>query len=141
MKTVLICGSRQVVQPMLDKVLESVRWGIEHGWHIICGDAGGVDYAVQVAACKLLEPLGQMERLRIYGINDCPRYFCCPDHVETYVQVVGDYLARDRVMVEQADRVIGICLNMSRGTVYTCHYAGKLGKPVGMIHYTTEKTP
>lgn len=131
-KVLLICGSRATTPAMIEKVDETVRWARNNGWSIICGDAPGVDHRVQLAACPAIV---QPEMLRIYGINDAPRYVCCAAHMNNYVQVVGDYLARDRVMVEAADRVIGICLNHSRGTMYTCRYAESLGLPVGVIHY------
>jgi predicted Rossmann fold nucleotide-binding protein DprA/Smf involved in DNA uptake len=132
MKILLICGSRTTTPAMLEKVAEVVRWAKNHDYHIICGDAPGIDHAVQLATCTgVIRP----EILRIYGINDSPRYVCCAAHMNSYVQVIGDYLARDRVMVEHADRVIGICLDNSSGTLYTCEYAAKLGVPVGVVHY------
>jgi hypothetical protein len=131
-KILLICGSRATTPPMLEKVTETVRWAKNNGYSIVCGDAPGIDHAVQLATCTgAIQP----EILRVYGINDQARYICCAAHMNSYVQVMGDYLARDRVMVEVADRVIGICLNNSRGTTYTCDYAKRLGKPVGMFHF------
>lgn len=134
MKTLLICGSRIITPAMIEKVDETVRWARNNDYSIICGDAPGVDHRVQLMACPAVETY----KLRVYGINDTPRYICCAAHMNTYVQVMGDYLARDRVMVEAADRVIGICLNYSSGTMYTTNYARNLGKPTGVIHFKVQ---
>lgn len=129
MNTVLICGSRNVIPAMLDKVEQSITWAANNGYKVICGDARGIDSAAMVLACKA----GILQA--VYGIGNAPRNICCAKHNSVYVCVLGDYLARDRRMVEDCDRVIGICLNKSSGTMYTCVYAGEIGKPVGIIHY------
>lgn len=134
MDTILICGSRNITPAMLTKVEQIVQWVHEQGHCIICGDAPGIDSAVMVASCNL----GLLHR--VYGIADSPRNICCAEHNNKYIQVLGNYPARDRRMVEDSDRVFGICLNKSSGTVYTCAYAEKLGKPVGMFHFTRRES-
>lgn len=131
-QTILICGSRDVTHAMLTKVEQIISWAKGNGHKIICGDARGIDSAVMVFACNL----GLLHR--VYGIAESPRNICCAEHNNSYIQVLGNYPARDRRMVEDSDRIFGICLNKSSGTVYTCVYAEKLGKPTGVFHYAVK---
>lgn len=134
-RTLLICGSRNVIPVMIDKTIELVEKAANDGWFIICGDAPGIDSAVMVKACELGVIHG------IYGITESPRNICCDYHAlatPIYQMVPGNYLARDRYMVALADHVIGVCLNKSPGTMYTCKHARDTGVPFGIIHYTRE---
>lgn len=129
-RTLLICGSRKVIPEMLDRAFDLVTKAKANGYFIICGDAAGIDSAVMVKACEL----GILKK--VYGITPEPRNICCDKHRAIYQQVPGNYLARDRYMVNMADRVIGLCLNKSPGTMYTCRYASDTGKPFGRIDWT-----
>jgi len=118
----LITGSRKA-QPIMEAVaLKAVTRAKVNGWSIIVGDANGIDACVQLDCCWLHVPF------ETYGITAQPRNICCDKHLSLYTQVDGDYLARDRRMVELADRVFAIWNGESRGTKYTYDYAVKLGK-------------
>lgn len=133
MAKVLVCGSRNMIPEMLDRIERSIQWAHGQGHTIICGDAPGVDSAVMVMACKL-DML-----VNVYGVTPEPRNICCDKHRALYIQVNGNYLARDRVMVNESDRVVGFCLNQSPGTMYTCRYANDMGKPVGILHWLQDR--
>lgn len=126
----LICGSRQASQQMVDVARAAVLRAKELGWRIVVGDAYGVDQAVVYACCRYTVPF------ECYGITPRARNFTTRNtmllHWETigsYFPVNGNYLHRDRVMVENADRVFAIWNGYSRGTKYTYDYAITVGKP------------
>ncbi len=122
MYKLLITGSRKA-QPIMQAVaLKAVSRAKVHRWSIIVGDASGIDLCVQFNCCWLHVPFA------VYGITPAPRNICCDVHRALYTQVDGDYLARDRHMVELADRVFAIWNGESRGTKYTYDYAVRLGK-------------
>src|SRR5450631_1891991 len=115
----LIAGSRQASTVMLQKAAQAVERAKVNGWAVLVGDADGVDSAV-IAACNQFE------------VN----YLCCgispKPRAATFLSVqqggsgrylrVGspkayDYTARDRYMVDLADRGLFIWNQVSKGTL------------------------
>lgn len=130
MTRLLICGSRIATPNMLAYAARAVERARDLGWQLIVGDAEGVDEQVIYKACWANIPF------TFYGIRRAPRHFCCLTHLQNYIRVGPDYLARDRLMVESADRVLAIWNGQSRGTFYTYRYAQKLGKAADLITFT-----
>lgn len=119
MTILLITGSRDTTLEMLHYAYRVVDRVAALDWHIVVGDAEGVDTAV-IDACKHYNV-----PFACYGIRPYPRY---TGHVPVYERINGDYLARDRAMVDKSDCCIGIWNGSSRGTKYTYDYAVKRGK-------------
>lgn len=120
MTKLLICGSRLATPEMLDYARRCVERAAKKEWMIIVGDAEGVDTAVIDHAYKL----GLVHI--VYGLKQ-------PRHTSPgmgWVSCEGDYLARDRQMVEACDKCMAIYnrLSPTRGTIYTYDYAKKQGK-------------
>lgn len=130
----LITGSRDATPAMLAYADRAVARCRELEWVVIVGDAEGVDAQV----------IGKCHHIGVpfacYGITASPRNFCCQGHLGNYLQAKGDYLARDRQMVEAADRVLAIWNGQSRGTKYTYDYAVKLGKRADIRTFKGEMT-
>ena len=137
---ILICGSREASPRMTDYATRCVFQASLKGHSIIVGDASGVDTAVIIAVRQYNVPC------TIYGISKEAR---CAKQVETYctamgytapmppyIRCEGDFLARDRVMVEAADLVMGIWNGRSTGTMYTVNYARKLRKEAHLRTFT-----
>jgi hypothetical protein len=117
----LITGSRKASPEMLDYARRIVEWCKEKNFLIIVGEAEGVDSAV-LQHCMKID-----HRFECYGIAAEPRN---PIGEANYFRVKGDYLARDRRMVERADQVVAIWNKVSRGTQYTFNYAYSMGRKV-----------
>lgn len=117
----LICGSRQASDTLLDAARFAVYRANVNGWRVVVGDAPGVDTAV-ADACQEFGVVFAM-----WGIAERPRYPRLPVGV-AYHQVNGNYLARDRAMVDGARFVLALWNGVSRGTRYTYDYAVKQGK-------------
>lgn len=132
MTKLLITGSRQATKEMLAYACFAVERAKELGWTIIVGDAEGIDHQVLYKCCWLEVPF------RFFGITPVPRHYCCLNHVNRYNKIDGDYLARDRKMVWECDRVLAIWNGISRGTKYTYDYAVKLGKQADLTTFTNE---
>ena len=135
----LITGSRKATPEMLDYARRAVARAKEHGWHIVVGDAEGVDLAVMQACDALGVPYV------CYGIDPQPRH----GNPAQYVRCEGTFLDRDRVMARICHRVLAIWNGHSQrsGTIATWNYArndhkpGELvnfGKPDNPIHHVRE---
>ena len=115
----LISGSRDATEPLLAYARACVQRARDNGWMIICGDAFGVDWQV-VEHCQRLG-VSYMS----YGTKDYPR-----NGASHYTRLdVADYTARDRWLVEQADKVM--CITTQEGTPGTLavyEYALEVGK-------------
>lgn len=141
MTNLLICGSRDATPAMLDYARRCVVRARENGWHVIVGDASGVDTAV-IAECMLT-----LTPVTVYGITEKPRVrfadLVYGDYAHPpYIQCKGDFLARDRVMAEACDKCIGIWNGRSRGTAYTVSYAKReCGKETWLIDMSKGGTP
>lgn len=122
MTTLLICGSREATPAMLGYARRSVTRAKANGWHLIVGDASGVDEAVIRMAIAEEVPT------QVCGITAVPRHCADENWFFSYIRIQGNYLARDRAMVEKADCVLAIWNGQSRGTKYTYDYAVKCGK-------------
>lgn len=113
----LITGSRLASAEMLRYAQRLVDYANEREWSIVVGDAEGVD------AMVIDECLTTGIDYTVYGITPEPRNG--PNM--HYVRVSGNFLTRDRTMVQHADRVMAIWNGVSRGTKYTYDYAIKRG--------------
>lgn len=128
----LITGSRDASRKMLHvarRIVRATKWDDEFypsllGCEIVVGDASGIDDEV-VITCRQYGVT-----YSCYGITQTPRNSA---HIHFYDQVSGDFLSRDRVMVEQCDLCIAIWNGVSRGTKYTYDYAVKLGKKARLL--------
>lgn len=128
----LITGSRNATPAMLRMAYSAVEHAKANGWHIIVGDADGIDKQVIDACCQLDMPFA------IYGITSSPRNLCCGHHIFNYQRMPGDYLARDRTMAHLCNRVFAIWNGTSRGTKYTYDYVRNLGKPGDIRRFAKE---
>jgi len=135
MTNLLITGSRDASPAMLDAAYRAVERAHEHGWHIVVGDARGVDKQV-IYACHL-----KGVPFKFYGITTAPRNSCCLEHIrECYVHCdTKSYLSRDEIMVRHADRCLAIWDGVSRGTKYTLDYARKLGIQTDVMEFKVVK--
>lgn len=126
MVRLLISGSRQCTPEMSKIARRCVEQAKQKGYSILVGDAEGIDHDVMLACCDLGVPF------LCFGCTPAPRHICCVRHrVETgvYHRIIGGYLQRDRVMVNQCDLMVAIWNGRSRGTKYTYDYAVEMGKP------------
>ncbi len=119
MTTLLISGSRDASEQMLAYARACVASARGAKYFVICGDAFGIDWQV-ITECQRLG-LDYMS----YGIKDYPR-----NGALKYTKLdVENYAARDRWMVEHAEKVM--CITTKEGTPGTLavyEYAVKLGK-------------
>lgn len=129
----LISGSREASQKMLEYAERTVIRAKQLSWSIIVGDASGVDHAVMLACGKY------HVSFHCYGISPVPRHYYsrsgAPDGLGDYTMVPGDYLARDRFMAGLCDRAICIWNGVSRGTLYTHNQVVALGKPSDLMRF------
>jgi hypothetical protein len=133
----LITGSRDTSPALLRLARQAVERARAHGWLVLVGDnPRGVDAAV-IDACDALGV-----NVLVFGIAPQPRKGS--RRPETYWQVdvsrreedafnlFTAYAARDRYMVDLADRVLALWNGSSRGTKAGYDYAVKAGKPVDL---------
>lgn len=138
----LIAGSRDATPAMLKTAYKAVARAKANGWAILVGDAVGVDAAV-AEACNRLGV-----NYTCVGISATPRH-----HRVMSVQAGGTgryvrfeargksaYTARDRYLVDLADRVLCLWNGESKGTAAVAEYTRQLGKPVDVLTHA-KKTP
>lgn len=130
MTTLLICGSRNATPAMLDYARRCVDRADELGWTVVCGDAEGVDDAVMHHAhavgleCVVYGAYGKLRRQTL----SCSGELCD-----------GDYLARDRRMVDDAEIVVCVWNGKSRGSKYTYDYAVQSGKVAHLMDFSRQE--
>jgi hypothetical protein len=125
-KTLLICGSRAATYEMIDYARRCVMRAKERRYAVIVGDAEGVDLAVMDECQRLGVPhiiVGGYSKLRRKTKSG------------SLFAHDGDYLARDRYMVDHCDIAIGIWNGVSTGTKYTIDYAKKMRKEAHLISF------
>jgi hypothetical protein len=116
----MITGSRKMTKGMDEYVDRVVERAIQLGWHIVVGDAPGIDRAVIQASDRHqyahIEVHGAYLKLRnksAFGINI--------EHDTNYDQ-------RDRMMIDLADKVLAIWNGVSEGTKRNYDAAKARGK-------------
>lgn len=138
MTNLLITGSRRATPEMVRYAGRAVARAGELGWVIVVGDADGVDTAVINACHQTNTPFS------FWGIEYAPRNYCCSTHLSCAYQqfeqqqglsIRDSYLARDKHMVNLADRCLAICRNRSGGTMYTYGQAVKRGIPADLKEF------
>ena len=115
----LITGSRYISSAGIAYARAAVQRAKDLGWTIVVGDAGGVDQAV-MNECHRLGV--KHEVWGAYG-----KYRRTTPSARRNV-IAGDYLERDRAMVERADKCLAIWNGSSSGTKYTYDQAVAAGK-------------
>lgn len=130
--TLLICGSREMSHDMHLYACGVVDRAHTHGWLIIVGDATGIDLAVSHRCTQL-----GMAHTVVGGYGKIRGSYYSPKYC-TLVKHAGDYLARDRYMVDHCDKAIGIWNGVSRGTRYTIDYALKSNKQAWLIDFSVK---
>lgn len=129
----LITGSRHATQLMRTQAARAVVRAQANGWHIVVGDAEGVDSHVVIACIQFDVPF------TCYGISHEPRLPNCLAHYDVallhYQRVGHDYLDRDRYMCNVAQRCYAIWDGSSRGTRYTFEYARSLGLQTDVANF------
>jgi hypothetical protein len=131
----LIAGSRHASAELLKRAYMAVERARANGWAILVGDAEGVDAAVIVGCNKL------GVNYLCAGITRAPRSenfrSAAQGGTGFYIRhasdVRGDYAARDRLLVDMADRVLCLWNGGSRGTRLVYDYARKVGRPVDLL--------
>lgn len=114
MTKLLISGSRKATHDMLEYARRCVQRADVMQWTIIVGDAEGIDRAVMWEAhrlgveCIVYGAYGHLGREARRRTPSCEVIVCD-----------GDYLARDAVMAQVADKCIAVWNGSSRGTMYT----------------------
>lgn len=104
---VLICGSRNIDNINLEWYLNPNDYS-----EVISGGATGVDtLAEQWAKRNGLEFCAYLPQYKVYGGKRAP-------------------IERDKDMVNAADVVVAFWDGESKGTLFTCQYANKMGVPV-----------
>lgn len=138
----LICGSRVTVPAMVDTARRAVLRAKEHSWHIVVGDAFGIDCTVVQLCFELGVPFvcygpdtfprcqAEIEGQRLSADG---RWGTLGEYVHVHItksQKARKYLVRDEVMARIADRGFAICYKHSAGTIYTHEFMKyTLGKP------------
>lgn len=143
---ILIAGSRYATREMLDYARRAVRRAHQLGWTVIVGDnSKGVDMAV-VQECRRLKV-----KVMVAGIASFPRNYGCKHG--SYIKVSRDlyhgaggslldgYTARDRWMVDNAQRCLYIWNGDSLGTKVGYDYAVLRGKEAHLISFDREPKP
>jgi hypothetical protein len=142
----LITGSRMASPEMLTTAHQAVERAMSNGWMVLVGDnPHGVDAAV-IDAC---DELGV--NVLVFGISQRPRkgsqrdgtYWQVdlkrPDDDEEQATFAG-YAARDRYMVDLADRVFALWNGTSKGTKAGYEYAVQSGKSADLRTFQLPNT-
>lgn len=140
---VMIAGSRYATREMLNYARRAVQRVHQLGWSVLVGDnPKGIDLAV-VQECRRLRV-----KVIVAGIADFPRNYGCKHG--SYVKVTRDlyrsaggsllagYTARDRWLVDNAQRCLFIWNGESRGTKTGYDYAVQRGKEAHLINFSRE---
>lgn len=143
---VLIAGSRYASREMLDYARRAVQRAHHLGWTVLVGDnPKGVDMVV-VQECRRLKV-----SVMVVGITNFPRNYGCKHG--SYIKVTRDlyrsagggllngYTARDRWMVDNAQRCLFIWNGDSPGTKAGYDYAVQRGKEAHLINFDREPKP
>ncbi|MBE2196840.1 MAG: hypothetical protein IAE83_21895 [Anaerolinea sp.] len=127
-KIMCISGSRDMT-PEMRYAPSRVLWRAhQDGYTVVVGDAPGVDTEIINASKRLNIPIV------IFGITAMPRM---DTHGNAYVQVKrGNFNYRDQIMIDLADRWIGLWNGRSQGTAKAAQYARKQNKPAHLIAYS-----
>jgi hypothetical protein len=122
----LIAGSRAASPQMLKYAHACVLRAKAQNWHVLVGDAYGIDEAV-VRACE-------QERVpyTAYGVQVRAR------NRAKYYSNTGlvSFTARDEYMVTLADKVMAIWNGASKGTLHVYQMARQAGKTAWLMHYS-----
>jgi ribonuclease HI len=142
----LITGSRDASPAMFHLARQAVERARANGWLVLVGDnPRGIDATV-IDACDALGV-----NVLVFGTAARPRKGS--QRPETYWQVdvsrpeeedfstFAAYAARDRYMIELADRVFAIWNGTSRGTKAGYDYAIKSGKPADLRLFRPSDMP
>jgi hypothetical protein len=142
----LITGSRHATPEMLDMARRAVTRAKANGWLVLVGDnPRGIDAAV-INACD-----ASGVNVLIFGTAARPRKGS--QRPETYWQVdvsrreeedfstFATYAARDRYMVELADRILAIWNGTSRGTKAGYDYARQAKKIANLVTFKPVQEP
>ena len=120
MPVLLIAGSRIATEPMLKLAKRAVQKTEFRGWHIVVGDALGVDSAV-VSECDQLGIPADVWGITAQPRNGGTRLGC-------YHRLAGSYAERDRYLVHLADVGFFIWNGQSSGTRRAYSYMIARGK-------------
>lgn len=126
-KVMCISGSRELTREMTFAPQRVLFNAHQDGYAILVGDAPGVDAEIIRAAKTLNIPVV------VFGITEKPRLntFDFP-----YIHVKrSTYHARDQIMIDLADRWIGIWNGRSKGTKEAGQYAQRRSKPAHLLTY------
>ena len=132
MTKLLISGSREANSKLLHYVHFIVERAKVNGFHVICGDAGGVDSQCWHSCQELDVPY------TVYGIADKPRNDAPIINFEV-VRPARTYEQRDRTMVEMADKVMCIWNGESKGSLAVYEYAKAQGKDCWLYKFDGKK--
>ena len=143
---VMIAGSRYATREMLNYARRVVQRAHEKGYVVLVGDnPNGVDMAV-VQECRRLKA-----KVIVAGITNIPRNYGCKHG--TYIKVtrdlyrvsggdlLGGYTARDRWMVDNAQRCLFVWNGDSPGTKTSYDYAVQRGKQANLINFDRSSQP
>lgn len=143
---VMIAGSRYATREMLDYARRAVQRAHQLGWTLLVGDnPKGVDMAV-VQECRRLKA-----KVIVVGIANFPRNYGCKHG--NYIKVtrdlyrvsrgdlLGGYTARDRWMVDNAQRCLFVWNGDSPGTKTSYDYAVQRGKEANLINFDRSPQP
>src|SRR3990172_8332971 len=98
MNRVLITGSRNSSEAMIQKGKDVTIKCIQNGWHIIVGDAGGVDTEVIRTAGAFRYP-----HITVWGAKGFQRVMTV--HGENRFTKAG-YIERDKIMAASCDKCV-----------------------------------
>lgn len=124
----LVSGSRDIRPIHIEYYEKIVARALSNGWHIVAGDARGVDYHLAYAAtAKIYKDTDSF--MWVYGIQRAPRHGVETEQV-LYVNVSDKcktYTERDDLMLSYADFVYCIWDGKSKGTKRVYDKAVELG--------------
>lgn len=125
----LISGSRKADAKLLHYCDHIVERAKANNFHIICGDAMGIDSQAWWSAVEKEVPF------TVYGTKSTPRNEAPITNYTLFQSVENksdgrNYTDRDRFMIDKAVRVVCIWNGESKGTLAVAKYALELRKPV-----------
>ena len=126
----LITGSRKATSEMLAYALKAVSRAKELGWHIVVGDAPGLDASVIAACDELGVPV------EVHGAHGRIR-----NRTKTGKNIAHEcnYTMRDQIMAEACDACLAVWNGHSKGTRITFRCAENLGKTVWVRNFGKTK--
>ena len=148
--TIFVTGSRDLrqydvnfIRVMLADIIREIQYANNKNIHVLCGDAHGIDKEVfkhcvaqDIPLTVYLTKTGSTNDTGRYDVMSDPHDLRNGTHKKMYV-LTGqkeDHAERDNCMMDNADEMIAICINNSKGTARNTSRAKQENKRITEIH-------